>query len=177
MKAMRFFSKKITTGKIAESLTGFFDAGYGSLVVGLKDTFKDQQISIDKEQDKELIAVPMFAIIRAVLTTFGDSPATKNIIGKFQHNIFNNYFKDTEEKNKFEELFWKRCDEYAKILNPENKDLAIQFGQIFCNHFFGKEEDGSHLVIMMLIGGLFLNQMIKTKKFLDEVLSKYEVIT
>lgn len=172
---MGFFSKKITTEKIAKSLAGFFDAGYGALVVGLKDTFKDQQISIDKEQDKELIAVPMFAIIRSVLTTFGDSPATKNIIGKFQHDIFNNYFKNAEERNKFGELFWKRCDEYSKILNPVNKDLAIQFGQIFCNHFFGKEEDGSHLRIMMFIGGSFLNQMIETKKFLDEVLSKYEL--
>jgi len=116
------------------------------------------------------------SIIRAVLAAFGDTSATKNIIGKFQHDIFNTYFKDTDERNKFGELFWKRCDEYSKILNPENKDLAIQFGQIFCNHFFGKEDDGSHLAIMMFIGGSFLNQMIETKKFLDEVLSKYKVI-
>lgn len=173
---MGIFSKKITTEKIAESLVGFFDTGYGALVFGLKDAFKDQQISIDREQDKELIAVLMFAIIRAVLTTFGDSPATKNIIGKFQHDIFNNYFKDTEERNKFGELFWKRCDEYSEILNPDNKDLAIQFGQIFCNHFFGKEEDGSHLAIMMFIGGSFLNQMMETKKFLDEVSAQYGII-
>jgi len=172
---MGFFSKKITTEKIAESLSGFFDAGYGALVVGLKDTFKDQQISIDKEQDKELISVSMFAIIRAVLTTFGDSPATKNIIGKFQHDVFSQYFKDVEERSKFGELFWQRCDEYSKVLNPGNKDLTIQFGQIFCNHFFGKEEDGSHLAMMMFIGGSFLNQMIETKKFLDEVLLKYEL--
>ena|SRR3989338_2605025 len=58
---MGLFSKKITANKINESLSGFFDTGYGSLVIGFKDTFKDQQISINKEQDKELITVPMFA--------------------------------------------------------------------------------------------------------------------
>lgn len=173
---MGFFSKKITADKIKDSLSGFFDAGYGSLVVGFKETFKDQQISISKEQDMELIAVSMFAIIRAVLAALGDTSSTKNIIGKFQHDIFSKYFKDTDERNKFGELFWERCDEYSKILNLENKDLAIQFGQVFCNHFFGKKEDGSHLAIMMFVGGSFLNQMIETKKFFDEVLSKYDVI-
>jgi len=173
---MGFFSKKITTEKIAESLSGFFDAGYGALVAGLKDIFKDQQISIDKEQDEELIFVSMFAITRAVLTTFEDGSATKNIIGKFQHDVFNQYFKDVDERNKFGGLFWQRCNEYSKILNQDNKDLAIQFGQIFCNHFFSKEEDGSHLVIMMFISGSFLNQTIETKKFLNEILLKYKVI-
>jgi len=156
---MRFFSKKIT-------LAGFFDISYNSLVIGFKDLFKDQQIPINSEQEKELLVIPMLAIIRAVLATFGDTLTTKNILGKFQQDIFNKYFKEAEERNKFGELFWKRCDEYSKILNPENKDLTIQFGQIFCNHFFGKEEDGSHLAIMMFIGGSFLNEMIKAKNFL-----------
>lgn len=173
---MSIFSKKITTDKISESLKGFFDVGYSSLVVGLKDTLKDFHIKINKEQDKELITVTMFAIIRAVITSLGNSPAIKNIIGKFQSDIFNEYFKDTRERDKFKELFWKRCDEYSEILNPENQDLALQFGQIFCNNFFGKEENGSHLAIMMLIGSSFLNQMTETKKFLDEISSKYEII-
>lgn len=172
---MGLFSKKITFEKIAESLSGFFDAGYGALVAGLKNMPKDQQVLISEEQDKELISVPMFAIIRAVLATFGDGPVMKSIIGKFQHNIFNQYFKDTNERDKFGELFWQRCDEYSKILNSDNKDLPVQFGQIFCNHFFGKEEDGSHVAITMFIGGSFLNQIIETKKFLDEILSKYEL--
>jgi len=174
-KFMGFFSKKVKTDTIAESLLGFFDIGYGSLVLGFKDSFKDKKIVIDAEKDKELLVVPMFAIIRAVMSAFGDTPQGKNIIGKFQHDIFNKYFKDAEEKNQFGELFWKRCDEYSKILNPDNKDIAIQFGQIFCNHFFGKEEDGSNLDIMMFVGSSFLNLMVETKKFLDEILSKTEV--
>lgn len=173
---MRFFSKKITTDKITESLLGFFDAGYSSLVNGFKDLLKKEQESINKEQNKELLVIPILAIVRAVLAAFGDTPKTKNIIGKFQHDIFNKYFKDEEEKNQFSELFWERCNEYSKILNPENKDLGIQFGQIFCTHFFGKEEDGNHLAIMTFVGGSFFNEMINIKKFLDEVLSKFEVI-
>ena len=173
---MGFFSKKITTDRIAESLGGFFDIGYGSLVVGFKDSFKEKNIIIDEEKDKELLAVPMFAIIRAVMSTFGDTPHGKNIIGKFQHDVFNKYFKNEEIKNSFGELFWKRCDEYSEILNPENKDMAIQFGQIFCNHFFGKGEDGSNLDIMMFVGSSFLSLTIKTKKFLDELLSKAEIV-
>ncbi len=37
---MGFFSKKITTDKITESLIGFFDAGYSSLINGPKDLLK-----------------------------------------------------------------------------------------------------------------------------------------
>lgn len=173
---MGLFSKKITTDKITESLVGFFDASYSSLVVGFKDSFKSEVESISTDQDKELIAVSMFAIIRAVLVTFGDTPKTKNIIGRFQHDIFNKYLKDTQEKDQFGELFWKRCDEYSQVLNPENKDLAVQIGQIFCNHFFGKKEDGGHLAIMILVGSSFLSTMTETKKFLDEILSKYNVV-
>ncbi|MBU1089323.1 hypothetical protein KKF38_00820 [Patescibacteria group bacterium] len=174
---MGFFSKKITTDKITGSLVDFFDVGYGSLVVNFKDTFKDLKISIKKEQDKELLIVPMLAITQAVLMTFKDMSKTEAILSKFQLDVVNQYFKDEIERNKFKELFSKRCrDEYSEILNPENKDLGIQFGQIFCNHFFGKKEDGSHFAVMMFVGMSFLNQIVETKKFLDEILSKYEVI-
>ncbi|MFA5745086.1 MAG: hypothetical protein WC887_02635 [Candidatus Paceibacterota bacterium] len=171
---MGFFSKKITTDKITKALVGFFDAGYNSLLTA--DTFKEQQISINKEQGKELFVVPMFAIIQAVIATFGDTAKTKYILGKFQYDVFNKYFKDAEERDQFRELFSKRCDEYSEILNPENKDLAIQFGQIFCTHFFDKEEDGSHLVVMLLVGMLFVGQMIEDRKFLNEISSHYEIV-
>lgn len=170
------FSKKVTTEKIIGSLAGFFDAGYGSLVVGLKDSFKDELGPISEEQDRELIAVPMFAIIRAIMPALGDTTQAQNIIGGFQHEVFNKYFKDTEKRNQFGEMFWRRCDEYSTVLHPENKDLAIQIGQIFYTHFFGKEEDGSHLAMMMVVGGSFLSTMTETKKFLDEILSKYEIV-
>lgn len=173
---MGFFSKKITSDKINKSLSDFFDAGYGSLVVGLKDSFKDEVGKIEEEQDRELITIPMFAIIRAVMAAFGDSHEAQNIIGRFQHDIFNNYFKESKKREEFGKMFWGRCDEYAKVLNPENKDLTIQIGQIFCTHFFGREKDGNHLAIMMLVGGSLLNQMIETKKFLDEILSNYQII-
>lgn len=173
---MGFFSKKITTDKITESLLGFFDSGYSSLINGFEDLLKKKQESINKEQNKELLVIPMLAIIRAVLAAFRDTPKTKNIIGKFQQDIFNKYFTDAEEGKQFGELFWERCDEYSKILNSENKDLDVRFSQIFCTHFFGKEEDGSHLAIMTFIGGSFFNEMINIKKFLDEVLFKFEVI-
>jgi len=166
--------EKITTDKITESLEGFFDAGYGSMVVGFKDTLKEQNIS--NEQDKELIAVSMFAIIRVVLLTLGESDITKRILGKFQHDIFNTYFKDFGERDKFGELLENRGSEYNGVITPENKDMDIQLGQIFCNHYYGKEEDGSHSAIMMYVGGSFLNQMIETEKFLNEILSKYEIV-
>lgn len=172
---MGFFSKKITTDKIAESLKEFFNINHKPLIDGLNDSLKDEQEVISIEQNMEAVFVTMFAIIKAILTTFGDTPQTKKIIGKFQQDIFNEYIKDTEERNRFMELFWKRCDEYSEILNPENEDIAIQSGQIFCNHFFGEKEDGSHLTIMLLTGGLFINTMLETKKFLDEILSKFEI--
>ncbi|MFA5387434.1 MAG: hypothetical protein WC322_03485 [Candidatus Paceibacterota bacterium] len=173
---MGFFSKKITTEKIIETLADFFDAGYGALVIGLKEKLKDENISIDENQDKELMVVSLFAVMKAILITFGDCLQTKNIIGGLQHEVFDEYFKDNEQKNKFGELFWQRCNEYSQILKPDNEDLIIQFGQIFCNNFYKKEEDGSHLKMMMLVGGLFVNELAETKKFLEEVSSKYEIV-
>jgi len=171
---MGLFSKKITTDNISDSLIKFFEMGYGSIVVGFKDTLKEQNIS--NEQDKELIAVSMFAIIHAVLAEFGKSDITRKILGKFQHDIFNTYFKDPEERAKFGELLGDRGSEYNEILTAENKDVVIQVGQIFCNHYYGKLEDGSHLAMMTLVGSMFFDIGVNTKKFLDEILSKYETI-
>jgi len=171
---MGFFSKKITTDNIADSLIKFFEMGYGSMVISFKDILKEQNIS--DEQDEDLIAVSMFAIIYAVLVKLGKSDITEKVLGKFQHDIINTYFKDSEERFKFNELLGNRGDEYNKILTVDNKDAVIQIGQIFCNHYYGNLEDGSHLTMMTLVGSTFFNIGVNTKKFLDEILSKYKTI-
>lgn len=171
---MGFFSKKITTGNIIDGLIKLFEMGYGSTVVSFKDTLKEQKIS--NKQDKELIAISMFAIIRSVLLTFRESDITKRILGEFQHDIFSTYFKSHGERDKFSELLGNRGSEYNEVLTAKNKDAVIQVGQIFCNHYYGKLEDGSHLAMMTLVGSMFFNIMVNTKKTLDEILSKYEII-
>jgi hypothetical protein len=171
---MGFFSKKITTDNIADSLIKFFEMGYGSMVISFKDILKEQNIS--DEQDKELIAVSMFAIIHAVLAEFGKSDIARKILEKFQHDIINTYFKYPEEKVKFNELLGDRGSEYNKILTVDNKDAVIQIGQIFCNYYCGNLEDKNHLTMMTLVGSTFFNIGVNTKKFLDEILSKYKNI-
>lgn len=166
--------EKITTDKITEDLIKIFKIGYGSLIMDFKNTLKEQNVS--NEQNKELIAISMLAIIRAVLVAFGKSENTKSIMGKFQHDIFNTYFKNEEGKNNFSELLWNRSSEYNKVLTAENKSAVIQVGQIFCNHYYGKLENGSHLGMMTLIGSMFFNIGVNTKKFLDEVLLKCEIV-
>jgi len=174
---MGFFSNKITTDKITETLIKFFETSYGSLVVGLKESFKNEaESSINEEQDKELMVVAMFAVTKAVLVAFGDTQKTKDILGKLQHDAFKTYFKEDEERKQFGELLWKRAGEYSQVLTADNKDLDIQFGQIFCTHYFGKDEDESHLAMMTFVGQSFLNTMVETKKFLDEVSSKYDIV-
>ena len=118
----------------------------------------------------------MFAVISAVLVTFGQSDITKRILGKFQHDIFNTYIKEPKEREKFGDLLGDRGSEYNEVLTIENKDVAIQIGQIFCNHYYGKPEDGSHLAMMTLVGSMFLNVMRNTKTTLDEISSQYEII-
>lgn len=172
---MGFFSKKITIDNVTDTLIKFFEMGYGSMVVAFKDQLKEKTIS--NEQEKELIAVTMFAIIHAVLVKFGKSDITGKVLGKFQHDIINTYFKDPEERVKFNELLENRGDEYNKILTVDNKDVVIQIGQIFCNHYYGNLEDGSHLTMMTLVGSTFFNTGLNTKKFLDEILLKYKTIT
>jgi hypothetical protein len=172
---MGFFSKKITTDKINEALLGLFDAGYDSLVMRLKDSYGDEVGRAGEMQDRELITIPMFAIIKGVTMAFGNMPEAQNVIGKFQHDISSRYFKETGDQ--FRETFWQRCDEYSQVLRSENKDLAIQVGQIFCTYFWGDDkENGDHLAIMMFVGGMFVSIMLETKRFLDEVSSNYEIV-
>lgn len=174
---MSLFSRKITSDTIIKTLEEFFDVGYASLVSGLKNNFKKQEIKIDTERDRELIAVSVFSIVQPVLTTLGESPITEEIVGKFQKNIFNKYFQKPEEKNKFGELFWKRCDEYSRTLDcADSKNLALQIGQVFVNHFLNAKEAGNHLAMMMFMGGCIVNHMVETKKFLNEILSRYELV-
>ncbi len=172
---MRFFSKKITTDRIVVSLIGLFEISYNSLMVNFKDSFRDKQIIIDQERNKEILVVPMFAIIRATMLAFGDTFQTKDIIGKFQHDIFNKHFQDVEEKNQFGKLFWERCNEYSEILYSDEKNIVPQFGQIFCNHFFNKQDDISNADIMFFIGEWFLKIGIDVKKLLDQISSQTEI--
>lgn len=172
---MGFFSKKITTDIIIASLVSLVNTHHSSFVNGFKDLLKKEQGTISKEQDKELLIIPMLAIIRAVYA-LGDTPEIARIIGGFSYEIFNQYYPDAEERKKFEKLFNERLTEYYKIFDPEDKDLAIHLGQIFCTHFFGEEEDGSHLAMMMFVGTSFLTVTIETKKFLDKISSSYEIV-
>jgi len=170
---MGFFSKKITTDKIAESLEGFFD----SMVAGFKNSFKSKNILINERQEKEILIISIFTIVHATIIAFGKTPKiATDTIAKFQFGVINKYFKEMDEIKQFRELLQEKSDDYSKILNNKDKDLATKIGQVFCSHFFGKEEDGSHLEIMMLTGGISITIMIETKKFLDEVLSKYKII-
>jgi hypothetical protein len=173
---MGIFSKTITTEKIGQFLAGFFDAGYDSLVIGLKDIFKDQGISISEEQEKEIMMVPFLAIARAIYASLGKSEAGNSIVEKFKSTLLSEYFKNYEEGNIFLELFLKRSQEYSQVLKADNEDFAIQFGQIFCDHFFEKKEGIKHAVIMYFIGASFCRFGIESKKFLDEIISKYTLI-
>jgi len=171
-------SKRIAIERIIESLFGFLKAGYNSLVNGLKKLSKDQKFFISKEQNKEIIILCMFAILRAISTACGDNIVSKNITEKFQQKIFKNYFKDTKERENFKELFLKRYNEYSELLSPENldlKNLDLHIGQIFCKYFWG-EDDESLAITMMFAGYICISVMTETKKFLDEVVSKYIIV-
>jgi len=171
-----FFPKKITADKITETLKEFFDIGYGSLASGIKDVFKDQNISINKDQDRELITVVILAIMRGVTASFGEITMAKNITDKLQSNIFNEYFKNIEERKKIEEIFLTRRDEYSEILNLENENSQIQFVKIFCTHFFGKEKNETNVALMAFIAGFFSEETITIRNFLDGISAKFKVI-
>lgn len=68
--------------------------------------------------------------------------------------------------------------EYTKVLNSENRDAAIQIGEIFYT-YFGDEKDGVDnlkLKIMVFVGSAFLHFTIETKKYLDEIVSKHKIV-
>ncbi|MFA5087355.1 MAG: hypothetical protein WC470_03595 [Candidatus Paceibacterota bacterium] len=168
---MSFFSKKLTANELGEGLTHIFDFSYASLVSSFKGSFENQQIT--EEQDKELLVVPMLAITNAVIMTFKDSPVTEKVLERFQQDIQKSYFNENEAEE-FIELFWQRFEECSKI--PQDKNITIQFGQIFCNHFLTKNDDANEIPLGFLAGSTFMNVMIEAKKFLNEISSQYKII-
>lgn len=173
-----FSNNRITRKNILECLSGFFDAGYKSLIEGLNETFEGK-MEIDEDQKNELMAVSMLAVLEATSKTWGKIAEEKEIIGKKAREIISKkYFSDTAKFEKFDELFNKRSGEYHEVLQPENTELVIQFGQIFCAHFLNKnniaevEANSRNLAIMTLAGGSFINIMSEVKKFFDETMTK-----
>jgi len=173
-----FSSNRITRKNILESLSGFLDVGYKSLVQGLDETFEGK-MEINENQKNELMIASMLAVSEATIKTWGKLAEEKEIAGKKAREIISKkYFSDAKEFEKFEELFNKRSEEYREVLQPENTELVIQFGQIFCAHFLNKksiaevEADSRNLAIMTLVGGLFINIMAEVKNFFDETMTK-----
>lgn len=171
---MGFFSKKITTDKLTDSLVSFFDNNYFFLVKGMKD-FYNGKISISSDQDKEIIIVAFLTILHPIMTTFAGE-AGRQILSRTQSKLFDQYFPDKAQLESFQKLFYPRCSEYYKIMKSGNNDLALQFGQIFCTNFFGKEADERQFAIMMLVGEVFVSQMSGVKKFLDDISEKFEIV-
>lgn len=161
-----FSNNRITKKNILECLSGFFDVGYKSLTQGLIETLEDK-IEINEKQKSELMVVSMLAVSEATSKTWGKLGEEKEIVGrKAREIILKKYFPNTAEFDHFEELFCNRFDEYLKIgFDP------LQFGQIFCKHFFGEEKNGSPAVVFF-IGTSYSSQIIEVKKFFDEVMEK-----
>ena len=173
-----FSSNRVTRKNIIEALSGFFDTGYKSLSQGLISVFEGK-IEINNEQKKELMVVAMLAVTEATSKTWGKLAEEKELVGKKPREIMlKQYFSNTGELDQFEELFNKRSAEYHEVLQPENTELVIQFGQIFCTHFLGKDKiadlevDSKNMAIMMFVGMTFTQQMIGVKKFFDEIMAK-----
>lgn len=173
-----FSNNRITRKNVLECLSGFFNVGYKSLAQGLIETF-EAKIEINEKQKSELMVVSMLAVSEATSKTWGKLGEEKEIVGrKAREIILKQNFSNTEEFERFEELFNKRSKEYHEVLQPENTELVLQFGQIFCTHFLDKNNiadlqiDSHNLAIMTFIGMTFTKQMIEVKKFFDEVMAK-----
>lgn len=172
---MGFFSKKIKKEEIVSALVANFAVSRDSLLKGLVESV-EAGTEISNEQDHEIMILALLSNIHPYRITFGDDPNGKHIIGKFQDTVFNMYLFSEKEREDFKKKFWERCKEYYEVYKPDNEDMAIQIGQIFCTHFFGKKEDGSHVGMMFVIGAIFLKIIIEVKKTLDEILAEYEVV-
>lgn len=82
---MEFF-KKATLKKqqIVKYLLNLLESSYSSLIVDIKKL--EDQISFNKEQNEELLVLPIIAITQAILSSSGDTVKNKDILDKFQIN-------------------------------------------------------------------------------------------
>src|SRR3989338_10855744 len=107
----------MTPDRMNESLMVIYNVSYDSLLKGIKEFLPNTQL-IDSEQYKEIMVVPIVAILKSVFATFGDfgdaSSSTNKIIGGFLDHFLSKNTKDAEERKKFAELIWKRFKEYSE---------------------------------------------------------------
>ena len=174
---MGFFSQKITADKLTESLAGLFDASYNGLSEKVRGLLVGTEI-LNENQNQELLAVSLAAVVYSVFKSLEETPAKRYVIGKLQSDVFNQHFLSPEKRSVFATAFSTRVREYTEVLNSENRDAAIQIGEIFYTHFGGKKDgvDNLKLKITVFVGSAFLHFAIETKKYLDEVVSKYEIV-
>ncbi len=172
---MGFFSKNLSKDTIAEDLVATFAVSRDSLLKGVTESVEDGS-EISNEQDHEIMILALLANIHPYIITFGDDSNGKYIIAKFQDAVFNTYIFDKKEREDFKKKFNERCKEYYEAYRSDNEDVAIQIGQIFCTHFFGKKEDGSHTGMMFVVGAIFLKIQIEVKKTLDEILANFVIV-
>jgi hypothetical protein len=172
---MGLFTKKIKKDKIVNSIMANFAVSRDLLLEGIIE-FVENNTEITNEQDHEIMILALLSNIHPYKSAFENDLLSEYIVGKFQDTVFNVYLFSEKEKKDFKEKFLIRCKEYYEVYKPGNRDMAIQIGQIFCTYFFGEKEEGKHVKMMYFIGETFLVIQIENKKFIDEILSNYEVI-
>lgn len=147
---------KTVTGLLVDS----FDKQYKTIIKILGGQNQEDG------QMKEIIILSVVNIAWPVYAVFTEGEA-KDVIENLKNEILNKYFSNSIEREGFEKLFWERWDEYAEVLDPNNENLILQIGGIFCDHFFGTRV--SKVDIMGMIGMSFISSSKEIKHKLEEI--------
>jgi len=164
-KVTELESWRIKLKSITESLVIFLDHKFDAKKGLVYEFINSDSLSTNTDQEKELLSLSFVEIVWSIYSVFSESEA-KDIIEELKSSVLQKYFPDTAEKEKLDKLFRERWDEYAQVLDSRNKNLILQVGGIFCDHFFGTRI--SKVEIMGLIGMSFIASAKEAKQLLEK---------
>ncbi len=172
---MRFFSKKTEGERDEEIITNLekkFDLNSAYIMSDLKDSFNIESFS--KIQDAEIAFFVMMSLEWGSFHALGVTERTRNILKKFENNIFDKYFVGA--KVAAQKLFEIRYCEYGEILNSQDETSHMQIIHKFYSNFFSEEKDAcNERIIMPKIiihtSMLFLSFSKKAKDSIKDILT------
>ena len=169
-------SKEISIHDLSDSLWNLFLSNWRALAKGVNNLDKDKKEPFTDKQYLELMIIPMIATMWALTQKFGDTQEVLDVSAEMLNRFFERYFKDSKERESLEELFWKRYDEYTKIINADPRDSKDQFKQLFRINYFGEMKGMNDFRVMMYVSIHYSLIVTNITEFLDAASLKFKIV-
>lgn len=140
----------------------------------LRNMKESSQIS--QRQQREILALEMLALTRAIVKLGDKISAPKEFLDKFHAKIYT-YISDVEgEQAEFEKFIQERYQTYSQILVLKEENMMFFFGKQFADYFLNKDVKHQGLAMFASVAQIFAMKVDNFEKILRGIFSKFEVV-